>query len=107
MAPAQRVIIVADQMELDPSSGSLFLFYNRQRSILKGLLWDRNGFLLLQNVLRAGTRSPGQIASGPPSGKSVRLLPESRTQIIDITTHKKTSEKLPLPGQAADLTASS
>lgn len=44
-------IIVAEQMELDPLSGSLFLFCNPYRRILKGLLWDRNGFWLVQNSL--------------------------------------------------------
>ena len=44
-------IIVTEQMELDPLSGSLFLFCNRYRRILKGLLWDRNGFWLIQNSL--------------------------------------------------------
>lgn len=44
-------IIVAEQMELDPLSGALFLFCNRYRRILKGPLWDRNGFWLIQNSL--------------------------------------------------------
>ena len=46
-------IIVTEQMELDPLSGSLFLFCNRYRRILKGLLWDRNGFWLIQNCLHS------------------------------------------------------
>lgn len=44
-------IIVAEQMQLDPLSGALFLFCNRYRRILKGLLWDRNGFWLIQKRL--------------------------------------------------------
>jgi transposase len=44
-------IIAAEHMELDPLSGALFLFCNRYRRNLKALLWDRNGFWLLQKKL--------------------------------------------------------
>ena len=44
-------IMAAEQMELDPLSGALFLFCNRYRRIVKGILWDRNGFWLLQKKL--------------------------------------------------------
>jgi transposase len=39
-------IIVAEQLEMDPLDGSLFLFCNKQRRILKVIYWDRNGFCL-------------------------------------------------------------
>ena len=39
-------LLVTDQMELDPFSGSLFAFCNRKRDIIKILYWDRNGFCL-------------------------------------------------------------
>ena len=39
-------VIASEQMEADPLSGSLFLFCNRYRRILKCLYWDRNGFCL-------------------------------------------------------------
>ncbi len=44
-------IIAAEDMELDPLSGALFLFCNRYRRNLKALFWDRNGFWLLQKKL--------------------------------------------------------
>jgi len=44
-------IIASEHMELDPLSGALFLFCNRYRRNLKALLWDRNGFWLLQKKL--------------------------------------------------------
>ena len=44
-------IIASEQMELDPLSGALFLFCNRFRRNLKALLWDRNGFWLMQKRL--------------------------------------------------------
>jgi transposase len=39
-------IIVEEQFDLDPFSGSLFVFCNRSRKTMKILYWDRNGFCL-------------------------------------------------------------
>jgi len=39
-------MIVAEQLAMDPLDGSLFLFCNKQRRILKVMYWDRNGFCL-------------------------------------------------------------
>ena len=39
-------IIVAEELAMDPLDGSLFLFCNKQRRILKIIYWDRNGFCL-------------------------------------------------------------
>jgi transposase len=38
--------LVIDAMQLDPNSGELFIFYNRQFNKLKILYWDKNGFCL-------------------------------------------------------------
>jgi transposase len=39
-------IMVEQAMGLNPFSGDLFVFCNRQRSIIKILYWDKNGFCL-------------------------------------------------------------
>lgn len=39
-------IQVQEDLEKDPFSGSLFLFCNKTRKLLKILYWDRNGFCL-------------------------------------------------------------
>ena len=39
-------VIVQDQLEMDPFSGSLFVFCNRTRKLLKVIYWDRNGFCM-------------------------------------------------------------
>ena len=39
-------IVVAEELAMDPLDGSLFLFCNKQRRILKVIYWDRNGFCL-------------------------------------------------------------
>jgi transposase len=44
-------VVASEQMEQDPLSGSLYLFCNRYRRILKCLYWDRNGFCLWQKRL--------------------------------------------------------
>ena len=47
-------IVVEQQMRENPGSGSLFLFCNREKKLLKGLWWDRNGFWLAQKRLEKG-----------------------------------------------------
>ena len=39
-------MIVEQNMNLNPLSGSLFIFCNRHRKILKILYWDKNGFCI-------------------------------------------------------------
>ncbi|MBF9017259.1 MULTISPECIES: IS66 family insertion sequence element accessory protein TnpB [unclassified Oceanispirochaeta] len=39
-------ILVEEDLKQDPFSGSLFLFCNKQKRLLKILYWDRNGFCL-------------------------------------------------------------
>jgi transposase len=39
------------EMSQDPFSGSLFLFCNKTRKILKALYWDRTGFCMWQKRL--------------------------------------------------------
>jgi transposase len=46
--------LVEEQMELDPGSGNLYLFCNREKKLLKCLWWDRNGFWLAQKRLEKG-----------------------------------------------------
>lgn len=46
--------LVANALEEDPMSGDLFLFLNRRRNTMKGLLWDRTGFLLIAKRLERG-----------------------------------------------------
>jgi transposase len=48
------VILIADQLELKPTSGQLFLFRNRKANKIKMLWWDRNGFCLLYKRLERG-----------------------------------------------------
>lgn len=46
--------MIARGLQEDPLSGDLFLFINRRGNYLKGLLWDRTGFLMLAKRLEQG-----------------------------------------------------
>jgi|LSQX01.1.fsa_nt_gb transposase len=46
--------MVRESMNCDPTDGSLFIFVNRQRNILKALYWDKDGFALWQKRLEQG-----------------------------------------------------
>ncbi len=52
------IALIEDQMELWALSGSLFLFCNSQRKLLKALYWDTTGFCLWQKRLESTYRFP-------------------------------------------------
>jgi len=39
----------------DPLSGHLFAFFNRRRTMMKAVYWDRNGYCLIAKRLERGT----------------------------------------------------
>jgi transposase len=44
-------VIIQETMKHDPFSGSVFLFCNRERKLLKAVYWDKTGFWLSQKRL--------------------------------------------------------
>ena len=48
------IMLVADHLKLDPTSGQLFLFRNRGSNKIKLLWWERNGFWLCYKRLEKG-----------------------------------------------------
>ncbi len=48
------VVLVADHLNLNPTSGQLFIFRNRTANKIKMLWWDKNGFWLLYKRLEKG-----------------------------------------------------
>lgn len=47
-------VLITDRMALDPSSGYLFLFRNRQKDKLKALYYEQNCFTLIYRRLEKG-----------------------------------------------------
>lgn len=48
------IVLVADHLQLNPSSGQLFLFRSRAANKIKMLWWDRNGFWMFYKRLEKG-----------------------------------------------------
>ncbi len=46
--------LVQQQFELDPFTNALFLFCGRRRDRIKGLYWEKDGFILLYKRLEQG-----------------------------------------------------
>ena len=46
--------LVQQQFELDPFTNTLFLFCGRRKDRIKGLYWERDGFILLYKRLEQG-----------------------------------------------------
>jgi transposase len=44
-------VIVQENMKQDPFSGSVYMFCNRDRRLLKAVYWDKTGFWLSQKRL--------------------------------------------------------
>jgi len=44
-------VIVQEEIKQDPFGGSVFLFCNRERKLLKAVYWDKTGFWLSQKRL--------------------------------------------------------
>jgi transposase len=47
-------LLIADHLQLNPTSGQLFLFRNRSANKIKILWWERNGFWLCYKRLEKG-----------------------------------------------------
>ena len=44
-------VFVVDEMEMESMTGDIFVFCNRDRSLIKALYWERNGFCMWQKRL--------------------------------------------------------
>lgn len=55
--------LVRNELEKDPLSGEVFVFFNKRRTLVKLLLWDFTGFIIFNKRLEVGTFAPFQGAS--------------------------------------------
>ena len=46
--------LIRSELDADPLSGSLFVFVNRRRNMVKLLYWDSDGFMILYKRLERG-----------------------------------------------------
>jgi len=46
--------LVKERLAADPLSGTVFVFINRRRTLLKSVYWDRTGFCLFAKRLERG-----------------------------------------------------
>lgn len=83
------VILVADHLNLNPTSGQLFLFRNRTQNKLKILWWDKNGFWLFYKRLEKGKFKFPKI--------SENTLELSREQMVWLLSGLNFLEQTPLP----------
>ena len=54
---AGKCAVIQDQLQMNPSGSSLFLFCGRRTNRIKGLIWEDNRFLLLHKRPEDGTFS--------------------------------------------------
>ena len=82
--------LVQQQFELDPFTNTLFLFCGRRRDRIKGLYWEKDGFILLYKRLEQGAyqwpRSESEVKTLTP--QQYRWLMEGLQPVYD-ALHKR------------------
>ena len=73
------VALVSGSLAADPLSGHLFAFCNRRRNLVKALLWDGSGFVLLAKRLERGTFA---WPSAEPGQRVIRLTAQELSWIL-------------------------
>jgi transposase len=68
--------IIRGELGDDPMNGTLFVFLNRPRNMVKALYWDRDGFALWSKRLERGRFAPPQGDGGVIGRVELSLLLE-------------------------------
>lgn len=77
----------------DPLDGSLFVFCNRRRTMVKMLYWDRDGYALWYKRLQRGTfRMPGT------GGEDMEVDRRELTMMLEGVTPKRRNRRFALGG---------
>lgn len=89
--------LVSQEMQMPPLGGAVFIFFSKNRQMVKILRWDTDGFILYQKRLERGTfelplfkpehracQMPYKTLSAIMSGISLRSLRYRKRLRIDI-----------------------
>ncbi len=69
------VALVQEALREDPLSGTVYVFFNRRGTYVKGVYWDRTGFCLFAKRLENGRfRLPGEGRKQELSERAFLLL---------------------------------
>lgn len=80
--------LIRSELDADPLSGSLFVFLNRRRSMVKLLYWDRDGFMILYKRLERGCFQLPDIAAS-----DARIDRRQLNMLLEGITPKKVSKR--------------
>jgi transposase len=69
--------MVRDHLQCDPLSGDVFVFFNRSRSHVKILWWDRDGFAIYYKRLERGTFEV------PAADQDLQITAQTLSLILD------------------------
>lgn len=47
-------VLVAEDLKRNPQGKALYIFYNKSRNKIKGIVWDSNGFMMIYKRLEKG-----------------------------------------------------
>ena len=84
----------------DPLSGHLFVFFNRARTMMKALYWDRSGYCLIAKRLERGRFTlPKTDGIGRMEMESAEL--SLILEGIDLTTAKRRPRWEPKPNRSS------
>ncbi len=72
--------LVINKLKQNPLSGDIFVFINRQRTLIKLLVWDQTGFAIWHKRLEQGTF---EMPSVDPSSSSVEINRQKLMLILE------------------------
>jgi transposase len=66
--------LVRDGLQKDPLSGDVFIFFNKRRSQVKLLLWEKDGFSIYYKRLECGTYELPSLSSAEIRSDELMLI---------------------------------
>lgn len=82
--------LVLQAMDMNPQSGTLFVFINRNRTLIKILFWDIDGFVLYYKRLERGTFKRPTVRLDAPNSE---LTPDELYMILRGIDFEKTKKR--------------